>query len=85
MVQQEKVSGEYPVLKTLGHLVSSIARLEQSIDELARLLDEGYIVSSKEQQVRKLLEQRKTSRMYLRKTLLQMGGIGYMLPYWRIE
>lgn len=78
---------EYQVLDTrmIGHLVSSIARLEQSIEELAHLLKEGYIIPSKEKEVRDLLEQRKTSRMYLRKTLLQVGGIGYMLPYWRIK
>ena len=89
MVQQKAIFRELdnqcPEIKTLGHLVASISRLEQSIDELAWLLKEGYIHPAKEEKLRYLLEQRKTSRMHLRKTLLQLGGINYILPYWRIK
>ena len=87
MVQQTDIperESELPKAQMLGHVLTALARLEQSIDELAGLLNKDYIVPEKRAEVEELLSQRKSSRMYLRKTLLQLGGIEYMIPYWRM-
>ena len=69
-------------IELLGHIITNLRCLETSIDELARLLNNGYVVEDKRHEIEKLLARRKFTRMCLRKTLLQTGGTRYMVPYW---
>lgn len=88
MVQQTDILGDtrddMSKPEMLGQVIHALGILDASIDELASLLRKGYIIEEKKEELEALLEQRKESRMYLRKSLLLLGGLDYMIPYWRM-